>query len=204
MSGTVTVGLAGVISEGYYKTKTIRELLTYGKNNRQWYVGDVSRSSILFNKVGDTSGYGDLLDGYHLISAGYDYDGDGFDDVIFHYVKDRNWFYARIECGQLRWYSVGNTSGFGNLFDGSHTTFAAKFLPSSAAILFNYCHDGKWWLGWIEGSTSAGFSLQWRNVGGTTFGNLSDGNHLNLSGWFSYLKPTSASLLFNYVNDGNW
>src|SRR5207244_9175201 len=79
-----------------------------------------------------------------------------------------------------------------------------KFLPSSAAILFNYCHDGKWWLGWIEGSTSAGFSLQWRNVGGTTFGNLSDGNHLNLSGWFSYLKPTSASLLFNYVNDGNW
>lgn len=153
---------------------------------------------LTWHLVGNTRGFGNLLDGHHPVYIG-DFTGAGRQEVLFYYNGDSNWWLGTITGGALNWQLVGNTRGFGNLLDGSHPVHIGDFSGvGHQQVLFYYGGDSNWWLGSI-----AGGSLGWQFVGNTQgFGNLLDGQHPVWTGDFSGVRRTQV--LFYYAGDSNW
>ena len=174
------------------------QVLFYYRGDGNWWLGSVEQGSLQWRNVGNTAGFGNLLDGSHPIWIG-DFTGAGTPQVLFYYRGDGNWWLGAIEQGALQWRNVGNTAGFGNLLDSSHRIWIDDFTGiGRREILFYYRGDGNWWLGAISRA-----GLQWTNVGNTAgFGNLLDGAHPLWTGNFTGTNRTD--LLFNYTGDGNW
>ena len=190
-------------------------ILLYDTDRRDWWYGFLRRlegtfGQLIWNFLGNTTGFGDLLDGRHLIRSGLFHPSpqDYFSSILFNYVVDGNWFHGTVTPQSLDWRLVANTRGFGDLLDGRHIIVQAFFPWPSASvqerILFNYAEDGNWWL---LGLSEDQRQLHWRSVGNTRgFGNIVDGRHLLVAGDFgpprSVLYPDI--LLMNFWVDGNW
>jgi hypothetical protein len=145
-----------------------------------------------------TPGYGDLLDGAHRTFIG-DFSGDGKADVLFYNKGDGNWWLGASAGTTLTWSKVANTSGYGNLLDGSHALYTGDFDGNGKRdVLMYYNGDGNWWLGASDGAT-----LTWSKVATTSgFGNLIDGSHRVVVGDFD--GNGKSDVLMYYNGDGNW
>ncbi|HTJ47204.1 MAG TPA: FG-GAP-like repeat-containing protein [Kofleriaceae bacterium] len=224
--------------------------LMYYAGDGAWWLGLSDGSSLTWQNAGNTSGFGDLLDGGHQIVTG-DFNGDQKTDVMFHWAGDGNWWlgtsngasltwklagnsagdlqdgahrlfvgdytgdgktdllvYAKSDGSwtmgvsdgtSLTWHSAGNSSGFGNLLDGSHPFFEGDWNGDGKRdLMFYYVGDGTWWMGLSSGST-----IDWHSAVNTSgFGNLADRSHRVLVGDFDGDKKTDV--MFHYAGDGAW
>ena len=172
--------------------------LFYFSGDGNWWVGLSDGNRLSWHVAANASGFGGMMDGNHLVSVG-DYNGDGKSDLLFYYAGDGNWWLGLSDGNSFQWRGAGNTSGLGNLLDGSHVFYEGDFDGDGMTdLLFNYNGNGDWWLGH---SYSAGFT--WSRVDNTQgFGNLEDRSHRVLTGDFN--GDRKSDLLFHYDGDHNW
>jgi hypothetical protein len=174
------------------------QVLFYYAGDSNWWLGTVAGGALSWQLVGNTRGFGNLIDGQHPIWIG-DFSGVGHAQVLFYYAGDSNWWLGTVAGGALSWQLVGNTRGFGNLIDGQHPIWIGDFSGvGHAQVLFYYAGDSNWWLGTISGG-----ALSWQLVGNTRgFGNLIDGQHPI---WIGDIAGVGhAQVLFYYAGDSNW
>jgi hypothetical protein len=99
--------------------------------------------------------------------------------------------------GFFVWMFGGNTSGFGQVWDGRPFWIGNFSRVDRAEVLFYYPGDSNWWLGTYDGS-----QLAWSLAGNTAgFGNLADGRPI----WVGdFTGNGRADVLFYYPGDQNW
>jgi len=168
------------------------EILSYYQNSGNWWLG----SNGVWTLAGNTSGFGNLADGRPIWVANFA--GTGKTDILFYYPGDRNWWLGQFSIiNQLTWNLAGNTSGFGQVWDGRPFWIADFTGDGRADVLFHYPGDKNWWLGSFSGN-----QLQWTLAGNTSgFGNVADGRPI----WAANFAGTNkADILFYYPGDRNW
>jgi hypothetical protein len=141
--------------------------------NGDWWMGLSDGSKLTWHNAGNTSGYGNLLDGGHLFFDG-DFTGDGKADVLF-LATDGNWWMGVSDGTKLNWHLAASSSAFGNLVEGSsHRIVTGDFDGDGKSdVLFYYNGDGNWWLGKSDGNT-----LTWSAAAiGHSSGDLLDWSH---------------------------
>ena len=174
------------------------DVLIYGNADGSWRLGLSDGTNLTWQVASTTPGYGNLLDGAHRIFIG-DFSGDGKADVLFYNKGDGNWWLGASAGTTLTWTKVANTSGYGNLLDGSHALYTGDFDGNGKRdVLMYYNGDGNWWLGASDGAT-----LTWSQAGNTSgFGNLIEGSHRVVVGDFD--GNGKSDVLMYYNGDGNW
>jgi GxGYxY sequence motif in domain of unknown function N-terminal/GxGYxYP putative glycoside hydrolase C-terminal domain/FG-GAP-like repeat len=166
------LGGARRLSVGDYTGDHKADLLVYSRSDGSWRLGMSSGHAFTWRQAASTGGFGNLLDGSHLIYDG-DFTGDGKQDVLFHYVGDGNWWLGTSDGANLTWSNAGSTSGFGDVVDGSHRLLVGDFDGDHKAdLLFHYGGNGDWWMGLSDGS-----KFTWHRAGNTSLGDLLDWRH---------------------------
>jgi hypothetical protein len=113
---------------------SMQSLILYDADRRDWWYGffhqpqsPLGGPEVVWKQLGNTAGFGDLLDGRHLIFCGR-IDASYQDSILFNYVADGNWFHGTGISDRLDWQLVGNTRGFGDLADSKHL-FRQGYFP---------------------------------------------------------------------------
>ncbi len=154
------LGASDAFYPGDFNGDGKEDILLYSGSDGNFWLGTSNGTTLTFTNVSASGGFGNLLDGKHSIRIG-DYNGDGKTDVGFYSAPDGNWWLGISSGTALTWSGAGNTSGFGDLLDGSHAFYDGDFNGDGKAdVLFFYNGDQSLWLG-----ASSGTSLAWSNVG---------------------------------------
>ena len=180
------------------------QVLMYYQGDDNWWLGDLQAGQLNWGTkpVGNTEGFGPLLDGEHPIWIG-DFKGVGHSQVLMYYQGDHNWWLGDLQAGQLDWGTtpIGNTAGFGPLLDGEHPMWIGDFKGvGHPQVLMYYQGDHNWWLGDLQAG-----KLNWGTtpIGNTAgFGPLLDGGNTIWIGDFSQFDH--AQVLMYYQGDHNW
>lgn len=180
---------------GDFDADGLDEVLFYYPGDQNWWLGSIVAGRLVWKHIGNTAGFGNLADG-RPFWTGY-LRGVFRTDILFYYPGDRNWWLGTLQGNQLQWSLVGNTSGFGQVWDG-RPFWVDDFNGSGGFdILFYYPGDQNWWLGTLQGN-----QLQWNLVGNTSgFGQIWDSRPI-YKGRFS--GANTAEILFHYPPDGTW
>ena len=175
-----------------------RDVLFYYPGDRNWWLGRFSAAGVIqWNLAGNTTGFGQVWDKRPFWVG--DFAGDGKTDILFYYPGDRNWWLGRFDAaGVIQWNLAGNTTGFGQVWDGRPFWVGDFAGTGKTDILFYYPGDRNWWLGRF-GATG---QLTWNLAGNTTgFGQVADGRPF----WVGdFTGDGKADILFYYRGDGNW
>jgi hypothetical protein len=184
---------------GKFGGGTADDLMLYSASDGTWWAGSVNPTTLAltWTNVSTDPGAGNLLNGQFDVRLG-DYNGDGTTDVAW-YDAAGVWSIGLGNGTALDWSSAGNTSGFGNLLDGSHVMYDGDFNGDGKSdVLFYYnAGAGALWQG-----NSSGTTFTWVNAGSTGFGNLADSGHHMVAGRFT--SDAMTDLLFYYNGDGSW
>lgn len=171
------------------------DVLFYFPGDHNWWLGSFTSTALSWRAVGNTQGFGNLADGRPIWVG--DFTGTGADQVLFYAPGDQNWWLGSFASGELSWSLVGNTTGFGQVWDGRPIWTADFTGDGRTDVLFNFPGDQNWWLG-----SFASGQLSWSLAGSTTgFGNVADGRPI-WTGDFAGDKRTD--LLFYFPGDNNW
>jgi hypothetical protein len=174
------------------------DVLIYGGADGSWRLGTSDGTNLTWQVISTVPGYGNLLDGRHRTLIG-DFNGDGKSDVLFYYGGDGHVWLGLSSGSALTWHQASDTSGYGNLLDGSHAIFTGDFDGNGKRDLgFYYNGDGNFWVGLSDGA-----NLTWSKWSTTLgYGNLIDSGHQLLSGDFD--GNGKSDFLFFYNGDGHW
>ena len=142
-------------------------------------------------------GFGNLADGRPFWIS--DFSADGKKDVLFYYPGDRNWWLGRFDAnGVLSWNLAGNTTGFGQVWDGRPFWTGNFAGDGHREILFYYPGDRNWWLGRFDANGVLSWSLAGNTAG---FGQVWDGRPF----WTGdFAGDGKTDVLFYYPGDKNW
>jgi hypothetical protein len=139
------------------------QILIYDQSRTDWWLGGFFSGEGRWKKRGDTSGFGNLLDGGHPLWVGR-FTG-GHDQVLFYFVGDGNWWLGTMNPGQLTWTLVDNSAGFGNLLDRQHHIWSGDFRGNGRRqMLFHYTGDRRWWMADLSDDKA---QLNWTERGRT-------------------------------------
>jgi astacin (peptidase family M12A)/VCBS repeat protein len=135
------------------------EVLFYFPGDDNWWLGRMTGAALSWSPAGNTRGFGHgIYDGRPFWIG--DFDGDARSEVLFYFPGDRNWWRAAHNGSQLAWSLAGNTTGFGQIWDGRPFWIGRFALAGHDNVLFYYPHDGKYWL-----ATLAAPQFGWRMFG---------------------------------------
>ena len=173
-------------------------ILFYFPGDQNWWLGRFDGEGLLtWNHAGNTSGFGQVWDGRPFWTG--DFTGDGKTDLLFYFPFDKNWWLGRFDpTGTLTWNFAGNTSGFGQVWDG-RPFWAGDFAGDGKTdLLFYFPGDKNWWLGRFD-ATGA---LTWNLAGNTSgLGQVWDGRPF----WTGdFTGDGKTDLLFYFPGDRNW
>ena len=140
-------------------------------------------------------GFGQIWDGRPFWIGNFD--GLNQSDVLFYYPGDQNWWLGSHDGQKLQWTFVGNTHGFGQVWDGRPFWTGNFSRADRQEVLFYYPGDQNWWLGSHDGN-----QLQWSLAGNTAgFGQVWDGRPI----WTgSFSRVDRQEVLFYFPGDSNW
>jgi Metallo-peptidase family M12B Reprolysin-like len=174
------------------------DVLFYYPGDDNWWLGTFSGTSLFWQLVGNTVGFGHAINDGRPFWIG-DFTGTGGSDVLFYYPGDDNWWVGTLSGGNLQWSLAGNTAGFGHAINDGRPFWIGDFNGDGHdEVLFYYPGDDNWWLG-----TFSGTSLSWQLVGNTVgFGHAINDGRPFWTGYFSSL--TNEQILFYYPGDQNW
>src|SRR5262249_52256735 len=109
------------------------------------------------------AGNGQVADGRRVWVGNFD--GQGGDDLLLYSPDDQNWWIGRFDSsGSLSWVQAGNTTGFGQVWDGRPFWVGNFDGQGGQDMLFYSPADQNWWLGRFGSSGS----LSWVQAGNTT------------------------------------
>ena len=135
------------------------EVLRYYPSSGNWWLGSFVGNQLQWALAGNTAGFGNVADGRPIWVANFA--GTAKADVLFYYPGDKNWWLGQFSAtNQLIWNLAGNTSGFGQVWDGRPFWIADFTGDGRTDVLFHYPSDGNWWLGSFVGN-----QLQWTLAG---------------------------------------
>jgi hypothetical protein len=146
--------------------------------------------------VGGQPNFGIVWDGRPFWIG--DFNGNNRADVLFYYLGDENWWLGSYQGTGFAWTWGGNTSGFGQVWDGRPFWIGRFSRADRDEVLFYYPGDDNWWLGSHNGN-----QLIWSFAGNTAnFGHgINDGRPF----WVGDFNGDGRSdVLFYYPGDGNW
>ena len=139
------------VSIGDYDGDGKSDVLVYSAADGSWRLGAADGGALTWRLLGNTGGFGDLLDGSHAFFDG-DWNGDGRRDVLFFYNGDGNWWMGVSSGTALSWHLAGNGNSFGNLIDRSHRVLVGDWNGDRRSdLLFHYNGDDNWWMGIGDG-----------------------------------------------------
>ncbi len=129
--------------------------------DKNWWLGSFNGGSLNWTFAGNTAGFGNVADGRPIWAA--DFTGTSRADILFYFPGDRNWWLGQFGAnGQISWNLAGNTSGFGQVWDGRPFWVADFNGGGKSDVLFYFPGDGNWWLGSFGGN-----QLNWNFAGNT-------------------------------------
>lgn len=173
----------------------LSRILRYVPAERDWELFRFDMGRLTFADVGNTSGFGELGDGRPIWTGAFT--GSGRSEVLFYYPGDSNWWLGRNTGTAIQWSLAGNTSGFGQVWDG-RPFWTGDFSGSGRTeVMFYFPGDGNWWLGRHDGR-----QLQWSFAGNTSgFGQVWDGRPF----WTGdFTASGRTEVMFYFPGDGNW
>ena len=177
------------------------EILFYFPGDGNWWLGTFTGSppTLSWNLAGNTNNFGQIWDGRPFWIS--DFNGDGRAEVLFYFPGDGNWWLGTFTGNPpaLGWSLAGNTSSFGQVWDGRPFWIADFNGDNRADVLFYFPGDGNWWLGTFSGTPP---TLSWQLTGNTNnFGQVWDGRPF----WIADFNGDGrAEILFHFPGDGNW
>jgi Matrixin len=137
------------------------DVLFHFPGDHNWWLGAFNGTTLSWSLAGNTAGFGNVADGRPIWTA--DFAGDGRTDILFYFPGDRNWWLGQFgPNGQISWSLAGNTTGFGQVWDGRPFWIKDFNGGGKADVLFYFPGDGNWWIG-----SFAGTSLNWNFAGNT-------------------------------------
>jgi hypothetical protein len=143
---------------GRFSRPDREQMLFYYPGDDNWWLGDYS-GTLNWSLAGNTRGFGHGINDGRPFWTG-DFTGDGRSDVLFYFPGDFNWWRATHNGSQLAWSLVGNTRGFGQVWD-RRPFWQGRFAQRDRDnVLFYYPGDGKYWV-----ATETGGQLGWRMFG---------------------------------------
>lgn len=171
------------------------DVLFHFPGDHNWWLGSFQGTQLTWKLAGNTAGFGNVADGRPIWIA--DFTGNSSREVLFYFPGDKNWWLGSFNNGTLTWNLAGNTSGFGQVWDGRPFWVADFTGDGKADILFNFPGDKNWWLGSFSGT-----QLNWTLAGNTAgFGNVADGRPI----WAAdFTGGAAADILFYFPGDQNW
>lgn len=172
------------------------EILFHYSGDSNWWLGTFADTTLSWRLVGNTAGFGNLLDGRPIWTG--DFAGTGKTDVLFYFPGDKNWWIGQFNNNDdLVWSLAGNTAGFGQIWDGRPVWTGDFTGDGKRDILFYYPGDRNWWLGRFDGTR-----LVWNLAANTVgFGQIADGRPI----WAADFAGTGKTdILFYYPGDKNW
>jgi hypothetical protein len=171
------------------------EILFYYPGDQNWWLGQFNGTSMTWHFAGNTTGFGQVWDGRPVWTGNFT--GSGRTEILFYYPGDQNWWLGQFNGTAMTWHFAGNTTGFGQVWDGRPFWFDTFTGSGRTEILFYYPGDQNWWLGQFTGTT-----LAWHFAGNTSgFGDVGDGRPV----WArNFSRPSQADILFYYPGDQNW
>jgi hypothetical protein len=174
------------------------DVLFYFKNDGHWWLGTSNGTGLSWAMVYNASGFGNLLDGGHVLYTG-DFNGDGKRDVGFYYAGDGNWYLGLSDGATLTWHLAGNTNNFGNLIDPSRRIVQGDFNGDGKTdFLFYYNGDGHCYMG-----LSDGMNLTWHLASTVTSTSpLTDPSYRLFVGDFD--GDHKSDLAYYNSDDGSW
>jgi M6 family metalloprotease-like protein len=190
---------------GQFGGDSCDDILFYYANDHTWWLGTYRSGRLEWRHVSTTSGFGNLLDGRHLIWTA-DFGGSGRESVLMYHARDSNWWVGEVSTDQITWRGGGNTAGYGDLLDGFHPIWVGR-LTDRANVVFHHTRDGNWWRGALAGGTlswsGAGNSVWSRGNGAVvpapTLGNFGHGS-LTQEGKLAVGKRPLLVILAEYSN----
>jgi len=166
------------------------DVLFYYPGDDNWWLGSVNGGQLQWTLVGNTAGFGHRINDGRPFWIG-DFSGLGRSEVLMYYPGDRNWWLGTVNNGQLTWALLGNTAGFGQVWDGRPFWLGRFSRADRVEVIFYFPGDGNWWLG-----TDVNGSLDWSLVGNTGKPNTVLGGHCVLVVGFHDPDPADP--------DGYW
>jgi hypothetical protein len=179
------------------------DVLYYLRSRKVWFLGSWTSGALVWTRVGDTTGFGQIADGRPFWIG--DFNGDGRAEILFYYPGDGNWWLGRMNAGELQWSLVSNTLGaipgdpnFGQVWDGRPFWTGSFSRADATEILLYYPGDDNWWLAsWKDGRLSWSFAGNTRGFGHS----INDGRPF----WVGDFNGDGrAEMLMYYPADGNW
>ena len=170
------------------------DIVFYFPGDTNWWLGTFANNQLQWSHLGNTSGFGQVLDGRPIWIG--DFTGGGTSDVLFYFPGDRNWWLGTVVNNQLQWAHAGNTAGFGQVWDG-RPLWIGRFNSDRDQVLFYFPGDSNWWLGTVLNN-----QLQWTLIGNTIgFGQVWDGRPF----WIGdFTGGGNSDVMFYFPGDGNW
>ncbi|MET9018470.1 FG-GAP-like repeat-containing protein [Actinopolymorpha sp. NPDC004070] len=171
------------------------DIMFYYPGDRNWWLGRSDGNALQWNVAGNTSGFGQVWDNRPFWTG--DFTGDGRTDIMFYSPGDKNWWLGRSDGNTLQWGYAGNTSGFGQIWDGRPFWTGDFTGDGRTDIMFYYPGDKNWWLGRSDGG-----QLRWSVAANTSgFGQIWDGRPF----WTGdFTGDGRTDIMFYYPGDKNW
>jgi hypothetical protein len=146
------LGGARRLSVGDYTGDGKADLLVYDRGDGSLRLGVSTGTSFAWRQVASVGGFGNLLDGSHMLYDG-DFNGDGKRDLAFYYNGNGDWFVGLSDGNAITFHNAGNTSNFGDVVDGSHGMVVGDWNGDHKTdVMFHYSGNGDWWMGLSDGN----------------------------------------------------
>jgi hypothetical protein len=170
-------------------------LFVYNGDQNIW-LGKSTGSTFMWSLLGNTKGYGNIIDYGHRLLAG-DFDGDKKTDLLFYSGGDGNWWLGTSSGTALSWGQAATTAK--TSLDPNHRIYPLDIDGDGKLdVAVTDSGSGDWEVG-----HSDGHALTWKSPGNTSnFGDLADPSRLLFFGDFDGDGKREA--LFYYAGDGNW
>ena len=175
------------------------DVLFYFPGDDNWWLGTFSGTTLTWQHVGNTSGFGHAINDGRPFWTG-NFSGTTGSDVLFYYPGDDNWWVGSLSGGTFQWSNAGNTRALlGRAISDGRPFWIGDFDGNGRDEVLMYAPaTDDWWLGTFSGTT-----LTFTKVGNTVgFGRRINDGRPFWTGYFTSL--TREQILFYYPGDQNW
>jgi hypothetical protein len=174
------------------------DVLFYYNGDQSLWLGHSTGTALTWSTLGDTKGFGNIIDLGHRVLAG-DFNGDHKTDLLFYYAGDSNWWLGLSTGTGFTWSQAANTATLGDLHDYNHRLYAVDVDGDGKVDVVSYDAGS----GNLEVGLSNGQALTWSAGGNASgYGDLVDPSRLLFFGDFD--GSGKQAPLFYYSGDGNW
>ena len=161
------------------------------------FLGQYSGGQLTWRLAGNTSGFGQVDDGRPFWTG--DFSGTGRTQLMFYFPGNQDWELGTVgDDGQLTWRLAGNTSGFGQVWDGRPFWTGDFSGTGRTQLMFYFPGNQDWELGTVGDDGQ----LTWRLAGNTSrFGQVWDGRPF----WTGDFSGTGRTqLMFYFPGNQDW